>query len=272
MLLGLLGSVIYPVLPDRAIDPWHLVNPREAWLTVLLIAVLGFANYVLLKTLDSRRLYYTAAVGGMVNSTATIAELSTYLKNSDENTTRPATVINLITFAAMFLRNLLILVVFSRATARAAAGPMVIMAVASAVIVWQQRRQIETRAVELKLSSPLPLLKVLRFGALFLAIEVLGSLGQRHFGTSGLFAVSFLGGFVSSASSAGAAATLAMHQQISPHTAGFAVVLTSMTSALSNLPLIHQQVREWKLTPKLALITFGIIGLGLAVQGLWSLF
>ncbi len=75
VLLGLLAFVIYPVLPDHSVDPWHLVNPREAWLTVILIATLGFVNYVLLKAFRSRGLYYTAILGGMVNSTATIAEL-----------------------------------------------------------------------------------------------------------------------------------------------------------------------------------------------------
>jgi len=45
VLLGLLGFVIYPALPDRPVDPWQLVNPREAWLTVIVIAALGFVNY-----------------------------------------------------------------------------------------------------------------------------------------------------------------------------------------------------------------------------------
>ena len=40
VLLGLLGFVIYPILPNGPVDPWQLVNPREAWLTVILIAVL----------------------------------------------------------------------------------------------------------------------------------------------------------------------------------------------------------------------------------------
>src|SRR3984957_19565009 len=30
ILLGLIGFVIYPILPDRYIDPWHLFNPADA--------------------------------------------------------------------------------------------------------------------------------------------------------------------------------------------------------------------------------------------------
>ena len=34
VLLGLLGLVVYPILPDRFIDRWELINPRQAWITM----------------------------------------------------------------------------------------------------------------------------------------------------------------------------------------------------------------------------------------------
>ncbi|HWY58291.1 MAG TPA: MgtC/SapB family protein, partial [Terriglobales bacterium] len=49
VLLGLLGLVVYPILPDHFIDRWELVNPKQAWITVIAIAGIGFVNYVLLK-------------------------------------------------------------------------------------------------------------------------------------------------------------------------------------------------------------------------------
>jgi hypothetical protein len=30
--LGLIGFVIYPVLPNRFVDPWQLFNPSDAWI------------------------------------------------------------------------------------------------------------------------------------------------------------------------------------------------------------------------------------------------
>jgi len=59
VLLGLLGFVIYPILPDRFVDPWNLVNPREAWVIVVVIASIGFVNYVLLKFYGARGVYYS---------------------------------------------------------------------------------------------------------------------------------------------------------------------------------------------------------------------
>ena len=266
VLLGLLGFVIYPILPDHPVDRWQLINPREAWLTVIIIAVLGFVNYVLLKVFHEKGLYYTAILGGMVNSTATIAELAGFLKNPEGDVTATASIIDLLTVLAMFLRNLIILGIFARQSVVQAAGPMVAMVVVSLIFVWRQQRRAQSHLGRLELSSPLSLSKVAKFGVLFLAITVIGSLGERYFGNYGFLIVSVIGGLVSSASTAGAAATLAMHGKISAQTAGFATVLTSMTSALSNLPIIHQQTRNWDLTRRLILISATIVAAGLVTM------
>lgn len=263
VLLGLLAFVIYPVLPDRTVDPWQLINPREAWLTVVVIAVLGFVNYVLLKLYGSRGLYYSAVLGGMVNSTATIAELSGSLAGPGADNMALSVVINFLTIVAMFVRNLLIVAIFARAAAVSALVPLTVMALAALAWILQQRKHAQKRPSELKLSSPLSLPKVLKFGLIFLAIEIIGNIGERYLGHFGFLLVSVIGGLVSSASTAGAAATLAMHGKITPQTAGIATVLTSMASALSNLPLLHQQVRNWAITRRLMLLSLSIIGVGL---------
>jgi hypothetical protein len=82
LLLGLLGFVIWPLLPDRFVDPWQLIQPREEWITVVVIACLGFLNYVLLRIYGSKGIYLAAVFGGLVNSTATVAELVSTLSGS----------------------------------------------------------------------------------------------------------------------------------------------------------------------------------------------
>jgi uncharacterized membrane protein (DUF4010 family) len=272
VLLGLLGFVIYPVLPDRLIDPWQLVNPREAWLTVILIAVLGFVNYVLLKLYSSRGLYYMAVLGGLVNSTATIAELSGFLANPKNDVTEMAIAIDLLTVIAMFVRNLLILAIFAQSAVLTAAAPLTVMAITCIFFIWQQRKRGKNPIGELKLSSPLSLVKVLKFGLIFLAIEILGTLGQRYLGHFGFLLVSVIGGMVSSASTTGAAAILALHGKVTPEMAGVATVVTSMASALSNLPMVHQQIRHWALTRKLATLSSLVVGLGLITMLIFARF
>jgi uncharacterized membrane protein (DUF4010 family) len=71
---------------------------------------------------------------------------------------------------------------------------------------------------------------------------------------------------VSSASTTASAALLASHGEVSPQTAGVAVVLTSISSALINLPLVYGQTKHKALTRRLAVISFAVVLLGLAVM------
>ena len=263
VLLGLLAFVIYPLLPDRTIDPWDLLNPREAWLTIVVIAALGFVNYVLLKIYASRGLYYSAVLGGLVNSTAAIAELAGSIKNQPGAIAPLAISINLLTVVAMFVRNLAILAIFAYPAVVSAAGPMIVMTLVAAVSIWRERAESTAQTGSIQLSSPLSLRKVFQFGFIFVSIQILGSLGQRYLGHFGFLMVSVIGGLVSSASTSGAAATLAMHHQIDMQMAGFATVLTSMTSALSNLPLIQHEIGQWAVTRRVIVISGVIVGLGI---------
>jgi uncharacterized membrane protein (DUF4010 family) len=55
--------VIYPILPDRFIDRWQLINLRQSRITVIVIAGIGFVNYVLLKAYGTRGVYLSGFLG-----------------------------------------------------------------------------------------------------------------------------------------------------------------------------------------------------------------
>jgi uncharacterized membrane protein (DUF4010 family) len=42
-----LGFMIYPLLPNRFVESWHLLNPRQSWMIVIIVAGLGLANHVM---------------------------------------------------------------------------------------------------------------------------------------------------------------------------------------------------------------------------------
>jgi len=241
LLLALLGFVIWPLLPNRFIDPWQLLQPREDWITVVVIACLGFLNYVLLRVYGSKGIYLTAVLGGLVNSTASVAELISRLSGTDlVDLTVPVV---LLTSVSMFLRNLIILAIFDHAAVRTAAFPLIAMAMVAAYWIYRDRHRAETveRDVSLNLGSPVSLKKVSFFALLFLALQVVATLGQRIIGNAGFQLVSALGGLFSSASTTAAAANMAMHGKVTSPQAGLAVVLTSIASALVNLPIVSRQ-------------------------------
>jgi len=262
VLLGLIGFVIYPLLPNRFIDGWHLLNPRQSWFIVIVVAGLGFLNYVLLRLYANRGLYYTAALGGLVNSTATVAELARLLTGEASGMAVPLV---LITSVAMFLRNLLILAIFAPAAVPIAIWPILAMTALAAFFAWKKRERGADAVSPLHVSSPVSLKYVLKFGALFVIMEVLGTIGARYLGKYGFLALSALGGMVSSASATAAAATMAIHGKLSPDVAGVATVFASITSALVNLPLVERQTRDKALTKTLALISIFLVVIGLVV-------
>jgi len=264
VLLGLIGFVIYPLLPNRFIDNWHLLNPRQSWLIVIIVAGLGFANYVLLRIFSNRGLYYTAVLGGLVNSTATVAELSrTAWSDSEDDGMIVALV--LLTSIAMFVRNLLILAIFSPASLSIAIWPLLAMTVGALIFVWKKRARGTEPVRSLHLDSPVSLRHVLNFGGLFVAMEIVGTIGARFLGKFGFLALSLLGGTVSSASATAAAATMAIHGKLSPDVAGVATVFASIASALVNLPLIQRQTHNKRVTRTLAAISLLLVAAGLVV-------
>lgn len=267
ILLGLLSLVVLPLLPDRFIDPWKLLNPREAWMIVVVIAGLGFANYVLLKTYGMRGTYYSAFLGGLVNSTAAAAELSNVFRGT-ENSPFPVISIVMVTSVAMFLRNLVILALFAPASAGIALLPLGSMSVVACAIVWTRRDRGGFRNSELHLDSPVSLIHVLKFAAVFVAISIAGALAARHLGDLGFLALSGIGGLVSSASTTATAAALNASGKISPYDAGVAVVLTSMASVLADVPFVYRQISDRRVSYRLGVVSVLLVSFGFAVLGL----
>lgn len=261
VLLGLIGFVIYPVLPNRYLDPWNLFNPSDAWISVIAISGIGFVNYVLLRIYSTKGLYLSAVFGGLVNSTATVAELSSRIRES--GMAALATSLCLVATMAMFARNLVLVALFSPRSLGATLAPLMAMTLVAGF--WVRRNRVPDRSAppgNLSLTSPIALEKVVRFGAIFVAIQITGALLGRLFGVSGVLAVGFLGGLVSSASTTVAAATMAMHGQISPAVAGRTTVLASLASAAINLPIIWRVTRDRVILRKLVLEMTTVIGAG----------
>ncbi|MGC4044771.1 MAG: DUF4010 domain-containing protein [Armatimonas sp.] len=277
ILLGILAFVIYPVLPAHALDPWGLIEPRSAWVTVLLIAAVGFGNYILLKLYGTRGAALAGFLGGLVNSTVVTTELAGRVREAgNEGTETPFVSAAyhgiVLATAAMLLRNGVLLAILSpSALLFGAAIPLALMLLASAaltlpsVVHQQAEPQSSEVAPELRLASPFSLSSALKFGFLFLTLHATGVLAQRSLGALGVYGVSVLGGLVSSASAVASAGSLAAHDGISPSVAGISAVLASLASALINLPLVSRVAKKPELTTRVIralvlILLAGVVG------------
>jgi uncharacterized membrane protein (DUF4010 family) len=267
VLLGLLGLVVYPILPNRFVDRWELINPRQAWITVIVIAGIGFVNYVLLKIYGTRGLYFSGFLGGFVNSSAAAVQMAGPL-GAGQASSGVAVAALLLTLVAMFARNLLILALFSPTAVLTAAGPLLAMTLVALIFVRRARADTGETPAVIHLESPVSLKRVLNFAALFVLIQIVSTLGERHLGKFGFLGISVIGGLVSSASTSAAAANMVGHGQMNAALAGEGVVLASVASALINLPIIHRNARNPALSRRLGMLTVVLTLIGVAVLAL----
>lgn len=292
ILLAILAFIVYPVLPAGPVDPWGLIEPRAAWVTVILIAALGFANYVLLKVYGARGIEVTGFLGGLVNSTVTVTELAHRTRRSAGRLADAAYRGVVLALVAMAVRNGVILGLLAPRALLDAAVPLALMLAAPAAAAWLWHRRgrspREVGAAESEaadppasggetplagLGSPFSLSAALKFGAILLALQVAGALAQRALGNLGLYGVSVLGGLVSSASAVASAANLAASGAVSAPVAAVGAVLASMTSALVHWPIVARISRDRRLARRVGWVLGAAVVLaaaGIAAQAALS--
>jgi uncharacterized membrane protein (DUF4010 family) len=278
ILLAILTFIVFPVLPSHAVDPWGLIEPKSNWASVIVIAGIGFVNYILMKWLGPRGMEITAFFGGLVNSRKVIFELTTRARESGPALLPTVYRGIMLATAAMLIRNGMIVLVLASQAASRCVIPLVLMLLVSAVF-WRRipaAAAVAAGSVPLKLESPFRLSAALRFGLIFLVLNVVGALAQRQFGSASFYFVSMAGGLFSSASSIAAAATLMARHEISVETGVYGIILSSLTSILVNVPLVRSLTAEKSFCRKVGLslatiAAFGVVGIFAdeAVLGWW---
>ncbi|AGB38657.1 MgtC/SapB family protein [Natronococcus occultus] len=225
----ILAFVIYPLLPNETIDPWGAVQPRLIWSLVIAISAIGFVNYVLVKKYQGRGIAVTGFFGGLVNSTAVVAEMGKRATNQSGLLGLAVGAI-LLANAAMAVRNAVIVVAFVPEAALVVGAPLGAIAIAGvSIAIWQSDWRTEFEA---DLNSPFSLRNALTFGALFLGVLLVSVGAEELFGTTGFLATTFLAGLVSSGTATTTAVTLVSTGQITQNAAVSGVVAGTAASIL----------------------------------------
>lgn len=77
LILLAMTFLLLPVMPNRPVDPWGVINPSVIWVLTILIAALSFTGYVAVRLLGDRLGVLMAALaGGLASSTATTLTLA----------------------------------------------------------------------------------------------------------------------------------------------------------------------------------------------------
>jgi uncharacterized membrane protein (DUF4010 family) len=195
--LLLISVVVLPVLPDRGFGPWQALNPYQLWWAVVLLAMLSFAGFMMMRWVGMRRgVAATALLGGLVSSTATTATLSRWAKEAP--TLRPLAAAGVVlACAAMFARMAVLVAVVAPGLGAAAVGALVVMAATGGAIGYVQARGARADGQPaLEVGNPLRMVLALQFAAFLAAVLLAGRFLAERFGDAGLIASAAVAGLV----------------------------------------------------------------------------
>ena len=188
-LLILAASVIaLPLLPDRTVDVWGAINPRELWMLTILVAVASFAGYVAVRVLGGDvGLLAGAAAGALVSSTVVTAELAQRVKSGDVQP-RPAASAAALAGAVSVGRTLALTALAATAALAEVAGPLAAagLAFAGSALAFRLLQRDGSAKRETKFQSPLELHKVAQFALLLGAVLIVGRIVGARYGQAGL--------------------------------------------------------------------------------------
>ena len=255
----ILAFVVFPLLPAETVDPWGAVQPRLVWSLVVAVSAIGFVNYVLVKRYQGRGYAVTGFFGGLVNSTAVVAEMAKRARGrADLREIAVGSI--LLANAAMALRNAAVVAAFAPEAALVVGVPLGAITVAGiGVAVWRSDWR---TSMEAELTSPFSLRNALTFGGLFLVVLLASAIAERTFGAGGFVATAFLAGLVSSGTSTTTAVSLLGTGQIGVDAAVAGVVAGTAASVLVKTAFAASIARELVrpvLLWNLLLIVVGVI-------------
>ena len=192
--LAVISVIVLPLLPSRGYGPWHVLNPREIWLVVVLVTALSFVGFVAMRLLGERRgMQVTGAVGGLVSSTAVTVAMAERTR-ADQGLGRAAATAAVVASSIMPLR-MAVLAGAVNAGIIPRMLPMVgAMTLAGLAAAWalSRRRPDETDEAGGRIRNPFSLTAALSFAAIYGVVLILVRGAGEYFGAGGTYAAAAL--------------------------------------------------------------------------------
>ena len=191
----LITFIVLPILPNKYIDKFNLINPYELWFFVVLLSGLSFLGYILNKVWGNKGIYLAGLIGGLASSTATTITFSQKSKQTPTLSKHTAIAINLAN-SIMLIRVFIWVMLFNINIAKQIALPFLLAFIVGFLYIYSLvKDNIYTQnETKMEFKNPLELLESLKYGILFGLIFAGVKVGHQYFGDSGTLIVSFLAG------------------------------------------------------------------------------
>lgn len=232
-----MSFLLLPLLPNRPVDPWQVINPYVIWLMAITIAVISFGGYVAIKVLgEARGVLVTALAGGLASSTAVTLSFAR-LARAHPGSSRLLAGGILASGVVMFARVGLVAGVLNPGLITPLLVPL---AVGGGVAMFGAGLQLfgmrDAEHPKLDVRNPLELGTALKLAGL-IAVIMLGARGLKAtFGDAGILALAALSGIADVD-----AITLSMAQaggrDIALNTAGLAILIAVLVNTAAKAVL-----------------------------------
>jgi uncharacterized membrane protein (DUF4010 family) len=196
--------VVLPILPDHTYGPLDVLNPHEIWLTVVFVAALNLAAYILSIFYGVRRgIGLTGILGGLISSTAVTYDFSRRSQKPDQRKFANMFALAIaVASAAMFLRVVVLTLLINPSLGVALILPMLagtLVTVLGTLILWWQSRNIQKEPTldessEPRARSPFALGPALQFGLIFGVVLFVSKAAQVYLADTGAYLSGVLGG------------------------------------------------------------------------------
>jgi len=195
--LLLISVVMLPLLPNERMGPGGVLNPREIWWMVVMIASISFVGYFAIRVAGARKgILFTSLFAGLSSSTALTLHFARQSRSNEGFSSQFAAGI-LIACGTMFPRILVYCLVINTALLPSLVWPVLVMTIllyGPALYIWQKNsKQLQVSQPSLS-QNPLDLSSALVFGLLLTAILLLGEFLKNAFGDAGIFALAATSG------------------------------------------------------------------------------
>lgn len=194
----LLTGFVLPLLPNAPVTDLTPITPYQVWLAVVAVCTVSYASYLLQRYVaPPGSALLVALLGGLYSSTATTLVLARRARDEPASGRQSEAGIILAT-AVMYLRLLLIILVFNRSLALALLPPLLILATLGIAFAlawyWTGAQQPPGQTVAGAPANPLQLSTAATFAVLFVGISIASAWASQSFGARGIYGLAAIVG------------------------------------------------------------------------------
>ncbi|CQD11410.1 hypothetical protein BN000_02386 [Mycobacterium europaeum] len=237
--------VILPLLPNRPLGPFGVLNPEKVWLLVVLLTGIGWVGYIGVRALGPERgLLVTGLAGGFVSATATTASMGRLGRTAPclRAPLASALLASLATFVQLLVViGLVDVEVLRRLWPPVVASALVLIGVAAFVYRGgtrvQQPNAAQDDPAETRETRPFTLRPALVLAAVLTFALLVGRWGAEALGPQGLVLATFAAGLADAHAGAVAAASLAAKGDVTVDTALVAIAAALGSNLLVKMVL-----------------------------------